>query len=421
MRKLAGACAGCMLLLGAGQAHAAAAVTDTVVSQSTQTQKNVPVTFGQVFKDGDVPSNATVTASINGQPVTLQVDAKALHPDGSLRHAVLTMIVPSLGSEARLPVQLTAEPELPAGSPPITPAQLLATSYDAWVSLKIGDKTYTANARALLQAADRDKTCAPWSPRCNLWLSGPLASEWVVTGPVTAADGTTNANLRVSFAVRAYAGATPGTVGQVRTDIIVENTSAFAPQAQPQYTAALISGTATYTSPALTQYAYTRWHKALWWNNAQPQIYLEQDTQYIQASKAISSYQPLQPDASFLAGVRQSCAPLARCDQTQKMGDTGAQPSIGPLPRWTSVYIVDPDVRAYHWMLANTDALGAYSTHYRDQQTGTPVSIKQHPYATIIDWVWANRVVNQGDSKGAAYKADLLQNCVNNAVVKTCT
>ncbi len=287
-----GACAGFALLLSAAQVHAATAVTDYLVSQSTQTQHNVPVTFGQVFKDGDVPRNATVTASLNGQPVTLQVDAKATHPDGSLRHAVLTMIVPSLGGSSQIPVMLTAEPALPGGNKPITTSQVLATSYDAWVSLNIGGKTYTANARALLQAADSSNACAPWGNQCNRWLSGPLASEWVVNGPVTAPDGTTDPNLRVYFAV-----------GNVRTDIIVENTSAFAPQAQPQYTASLTSGTATYTSPALTQYAYTRWHQVMWWNNAQPHVYLQQDTQYIQASKAVSRYMPLKPDEKFLAGL----------------------------------------------------------------------------------------------------------------------
>ncbi|MEO5811761.1 MAG: hypothetical protein ABIU96_11515, partial [Rhodanobacter sp.] len=197
------------MLFGAVSAQAATVVTDTVVSRSAQAQRNVPVTFGQVFKSGDVPRNATVTASLNGQPVTLQVDAKATHPDGSLRHAVLTMIVPALGANSRVPVMLTAEPSLPGGSRPITISQVLATSYNAWVSLNIAGKAYTANARALLQAANSSSTCASWSERCNLWLSGPLASEWVVNGAVTAADGTTNPNLRVYFAVRAYAGTAP--------------------------------------------------------------------------------------------------------------------------------------------------------------------------------------------------------------------
>lgn len=425
--KLASTAVGCALLLAATHAHAAA-VTDTIVSQSTQTQVNVPVTFGQVFKNGDVPRNATVTATLNGKPVTLQVDAKATNPDGSLRHAVLTMMVPSLAGSSQIPLVLTAEPAPPETDTPITTSRLLATSYDAWISLDIAGKTYKANARALLQAADRSGACAPWGKQCNLWLSGPLASEWVVNGPLTAPDGTTDPNLRVYFAVRAYAGTTPGSVAHVRTDVIVENTSAFAPQAQPQYTATLTSGTATYTSPALTQYAYTRWHKVLWWNDAEPKVYLQQDTQYIQTSKAVSRYMSLTPDESFLASLRQACAPLDHCDQTQKMHMTGAQPAIGPLPRWTSVYIIDPDVRAYHWMLANTDALGAYDIHYRDAATGWPVSIQDHPNITTAAWVYANGVAQQkmtgsaaNQAKIAAYRRDLLPNCVNNAVVSGCS
>jgi len=395
-------------------------VTDSVVSQATQTQSNVPVTFGQVFKAGDVPSGATLSASLNGQPVPLQVDTKATNPDGSVRHAVLTVMVPSLPGSATLPLTLAAGSSPKGQGAPIILSQLLATNYDATVALTVDGKPYSANARKLLQAASSAKACAPWGTQCNAWLAGPMASEWVVNGLVTAADGIPNPNLRVYFAVRAYAGTSPGTVGQVRTDIIVENTSAFAPQAQPQYTATLTSGSASYTTPALTQYAYTRWHKLLWWNNAQPQVYLQQDTQYIQASKAVSRYMSLQPDEKFLAGLRQSCAPLDHCDQTKTMGNTGAQPSIGPLPRWSSVYIVHPDVRAYNWMLANTDALGAYSTHYRDQATGWPVSIQKHPYVTITHWDTASVASKQNSTKGAAYKADLLQNCFNNAVVSTC-
>jgi len=421
--KVLHSCAGCVLLLGAVQARAETVVTDNVISTVAQAQTQVPVTFGQIFKTGDVPRGATVTATLSGQPVTLQVDSKATNPDGSLRHAVLTAMVPALPGHAKLPLALSTgpAPTMTGVGEPITLSQLLATNYDAKVSLNISGTNYTADARALLQAANNTRACKPWDKQCNLWLSGPLASEWVVNGPVTAADGATNPNLRIYFAVRAYADGMRGAAHQVRTDVIVENTSAFTPQAQPQYTATLTSGKLIYTSPALTQYAYTRWHHVLWWNKAQPQVYLQQDTQYIQASKAVSRYMSLKPDEKFLASLRQTCAPLDHCDQTKTMANTGAQAGIGPLPRWTSVYIVDPDVRAYNWMLANTDALGAYGIHYRDQQTGWPVSIRKHPNVTIINWSGASQIAAQNSSKGAAYKADLLQNCVNNAVVSTCT
>jgi hypothetical protein len=72
-----------MLLLAVVHAQAATVVTDNVVSQAARTQSDVPVTFGQVFKNGDVPRGATVAATVNGQPVSLQVDPKAINPDGS--------------------------------------------------------------------------------------------------------------------------------------------------------------------------------------------------------------------------------------------------------------------------------------------------------------------------------------------------
>ncbi|HET7267493.1 MAG TPA: hypothetical protein VFJ15_05235 [Oleiagrimonas sp.] len=398
-------------------------MTNTLVSHADDARTHVPVTFGQILKSGDVPHGTHLTAILGGQPVPLQVDVKATNPDGSLRHAVLTVMVPSLPRQSELPLRLVTESGAPSAkrSGSVTLSQLLQTNYDAKVSLDIGASTYTADARSLLEAAAKADACKAWNRQCNVWLSGPLASAWVVNGPVTAADGSTNKHLRIYFVVRAYAGRAPGTIGQIRTDIVVENSRAFAAQGQPQYTATLTSGSARYVSPRLTQYAYTRWHHVLWWNDARPSaVYLRQNNHYIQASRAVSRYMPLQPDAKFLAGVRQFCAPLKHCDQTRHMGMTGAQPAIGPLPRWTSVYIVAPGQRAYRWMLANTDALGAYSIHYRDPATGWPVSIDKHPFVTIANWAAANRKAQQNDADGAKYRADLLSSCVNNAVVSDC-
>src|SRR6185437_3384252 len=153
----------------------------------------------------------------------------------------------------------------------------------------------------------------------------------------------------------------------------------------------------------------------------EPQVYLQQDTQYIQNSMAVSRYMSLQPDETFLERIRQTCAPLDHCDQTNNMKNTGAQPGIGPLPRWTSLYIIDPDVRAYNWMLANTDALGTYSIHYRDDATGWPVSIQRHPNVTIANWEFANLKAGQADNAlSVGYRTDLLPNCTDNAVVTGC-
>lgn len=414
------ACASVLLLLSSlGVAHAGTVVTNNLISQTTQTQTDIPVTFGQIFKDGDVPAGTTLTATLNGQPVSLQVDVKVTNPDGSLRHAVLTALIPYLAGNVTEPLAISTATPANQGSP-ITLAQLLATSYDATASLSISGTVYSIDARALLQQANTTGTCKPWGPQCDVWLSGPLVTEWVVGGAVKDPAGTPNPNIEVYFDVRAYANAS-GTIANVRTNIVIENDWAYTPQAQPQYTATLTSGSASYTSPALTQYAYTRWHQVLWWNNSQPSSYLQEDTQYIQSTDAVSRYEILQPDDAFLKSIRQSCPPLSNCDQTAQMGQTGAQGAIGPLSQWTSVYLIYPDVRAFNWMLANADALGAYSIHYRDQATGWALSIVNHPDVTKADWAYANQVASGSGSGASQYKADLLPNCTNNLVVSNCS
>jgi len=64
---------------------------------------------------------------------------------------------------------------------------LLATNYNAKVAFNISGANYTAAARTLLQAANNTNACKPWGSQCNRWLSGPVASEWLTNGPVTAA------------------------------------------------------------------------------------------------------------------------------------------------------------------------------------------------------------------------------------------
>ena len=75
-------------------------VTDLqAVDTSSSAQTNVPITFGPVFKVGELASGTSVagTGTVNGS-IPLQVNVKATHGDGSVRHAIISAVLPNLGS-----------------------------------------------------------------------------------------------------------------------------------------------------------------------------------------------------------------------------------------------------------------------------------------------------------------------------------
>jgi hypothetical protein len=75
----------------------------TCVELATAGPQAQPVTFGQVFKVGDVPRAAPVSAVDGaGKPLSLQMDQAATYPDGSLRFAIFSTVVHGGRGQSRL-------------------------------------------------------------------------------------------------------------------------------------------------------------------------------------------------------------------------------------------------------------------------------------------------------------------------------
>src|SRR5699024_2730574 len=111
---------------------------------------------------------------------------------------------------------------------PVSIRDLLETGFQAQATFHVGGTTYTANARNLLAKAAQRGSCRPWGQKCNLWLSGPLVSAWLVGGPLRTASGEKSPHLNVYFYVRAYVDPSSGMVSHARVDTVVENDRAYA-------------------------------------------------------------------------------------------------------------------------------------------------------------------------------------------------
>lgn len=390
-------CVAFVAVLGVGSQAALAASTGSTAAQALQATvtvqntaseslRQIPATFGEPFRAGDIPRGDTVVAYVDGKALPTQTDVKARNPDGSVRHAVMTVLLPELRGGTSEPLALRPMAASGAAGRSLTLEDLLHSSFDASVDLEISGTPWHLDARTLLQRAAQRHSCKSYGRECSLWLAGPLVSEWIVGGPVIDAHGTAQPHIAVYFAVRAYG---PAPVSRVRVDVIVENDWAYSPDPQNViYTAKIQVGDKTaYSIDGLENYRQARWHKAFWWGTPDP-IYVHQDSRWLQTTLAVPHYEDVQVSPQVLREATQrlqrECGPMQRCDQTKRMSNVGAQAGIGPLPRWTSAYVIDPSRQAYDWMLANSDALGSYGIHYRDALTGQPVSVAAHPCATLI-------------------------------------
>ena len=360
-----------------GPVASVSGVTSVAVqSTATTAQWAVPVSFGQVFAKGDLKAGERLVAQVGTERLPLQMDVKARHADGSVRHAVLSAVVPQLnaGATATLALVKVADAPMPPQASP-SPRQLLAQGFSTGVELNIGGRVFRASADELLAQG-----------RATSWLQGSAVQEWLVNAPLVDGSGVAHPHLAARFAVRWY----PQT-RRARVDVVLENDWAFEPAPQNfLYDVALsVGGTRVYTKQALNHFAHARWRKTFWWGE-EPKLHLRHDAAYMIRTGALPNYDTgVTPSAAALTALGNAWAaartePMAPGLVVTYMPSTGGRPDIGPLPQWAATYLLSMDARAKAVTLGVGDLAGSWPIHYRDKNTGRPVSLADYPYMTLL-------------------------------------
>lgn len=338
-------------------------LTDVRLQNTGTAQTNVPFTFGQVFPIGALSSTEGLAAKMaDGTVVRLQMDVKATHADGSVRHAIISGVLPTLASGQTQTLQL-AKSTVPAKTA-LTPQNLTATGLTGTINLTIDGVKYSASLAEGLAAANPIN-----------WLSGNVANEWIVNAPLKNAAGATHPLLTARFGVRWYSGLSK----QARVEFIIENNKTFVSARKYTYDVNLeLGGKSVYSKTGLTHYDHSRWHQTAWWNTA-PAVNVQLNTAYLIASKAVSNYDrnfaPTDAELNQLAATVTSnnTGPMNVGSVNPYMGTTGGRGDIGSLPVWSVMYLLSMDKRAKDVMMAAAEGSGTWSVHYRDENTGYPL------------------------------------------------
>lgn len=339
-------------------------------------QTSVPFTFGQVFAAGDLAKGTALIGRFdNGETLPLQVDAKAFHPDGSVRHAVISGVVPTIaaGQTRKMDLVTAGSQSALAGA---STAQLLNSGFNASVSATLAGVRYSASADELIKAG-----------KTTSWLAGASANEWLVSAPLKTASGVQHPHLTARFAVRWYDSAK-----KARVDVTVENNWAYeaAPSNFTYDAEVLVGGKSVYAKPALTHLHHARWRKVFWQGAVNPDaVVVKHDTAYLIATGAVANYdQKLAIKEASLAALKSGWTadksePMKVGSANGYMPSTGGRSDIGLLPAWSVMYLLTMDKRAKEVTLGNGDLGGTWSMHYRDKLTDRPISIVDFPYMTI--------------------------------------
>lgn len=330
------------------------------VNNSTAQQ----ITFGQVFAPGELPAGASLSGKIKNQVVALQVDKKATHADGSLKHAAITVQVPAMMPSEQMNLKLYNAASALSGRE-ITADDILATAYDMQVSIVMNGVTSTASARQALMA---NKATA------GVWLKGPLVSEFNVSQAL-------NEFIHVYFDIRLYQD------GKIKTDVTLTNDWAYKLGVKTFTYDVNIkqAGVAVFAKSAQKHHRFANWKKTFYYNGFIPPIYVQREAVHWRKSKAILNYALNTPIAEsvllstyrdFLSSDRQ---PMESSLIEKYMPGTGGRADIGPETKWSALYTISQDVRMYDVIMGQADAGGSIPMYYRDPVTKLAVTRDRHP------------------------------------------
>lgn len=347
--------------------------TLTLYEREGKTTSNYPLTFGHVFKDGDVTGYVSVT--YNGTILTTQCDVKTTYPSGDVKFAVISVVLPSVTSGSTNTLVLnTAASTATTGY--MDEAAILATNIEDEIRItNLSGSGYsgslTADLNAEIDTGDFD-----------YWLRGTVVTEVLV-------EENLNNSLDASWEVRFY----PGTSFGPRISHSIENVNADY-RGIVNYSVDIQAGEPSlsrrYTYSSLQHNENSRWRKVIWVGTEPPETELHYDLEYLASTGAVMNYNTALsvPEATIsdTYSTWQSTDHdiMGNGNINKYFPGTGGRPDLGILPEWSALYLLTMDNRLREVVVNNGEMASSAPIHYRENDNARsfyrlPVSIDDRP------------------------------------------
>lgn len=401
-----------IILLGTGsflyfyffffQANAFSSIVSVKVKSLSQTpQYNLPLTISQVFKKGEAFTQA-IGVEINGEKIDSQTTILRHWEDGSIKHALISLVLPKINPKEELSLNLYPEAQSPEGSV-LTLDSLLSTDFDAKLKFIFEDSSSAAiSARDLILAKN-------WKVR----YQGPISSEFILYKVFQ--------DLYIEFVVRVFKG-----VKGARVSVIVENNFVELDKAirrgygipkkngDLKYTVEIYlshkNPKLVYKKENLIHYYGARWRKVFWWGREKPEVQIKPDISYLISTKVLPDYD-LSIEVSektinyfYNKWQKSNHDILGNGIITPYMPQTGERGDIGPYPSWAVLYLFTQDPKIEEVLINTGELGGSFSAHGKNRETLRIFTIEDDPQVTGVDGAYGHH--NLKYSKATPYTPD---------------
>lgn len=321
------------------------------------------VTFGQAFAAGVVKPGDAMALDIGGARTFVQVDVKARHADGSIRHAALSAMAPSVKAHGAVDAALFRAAATPPALDVAAAVEGLTLPVSTRFTDAVGPRTLTIDAGALAAkalVANKDR-----------WLDGPLVRETRFETPVAP-------HLLLRVDARIASG------GALRLSVALSNEKTFSAGLRDlRYDVAVGAGPApVFAARDVAQHRASVWRK-VFVRGAAPRLHIVRDLDPFIAANVLPPLDPSQgASAAAIAELyiqSDSDAPLAPAAIQKYFPTTGGRGDIGLAPQWTALALLAQTPASFQTMIANAEAAGAVPWHMRDEATGEFVSLLKRP------------------------------------------
>lgn len=317
-----------------------------------------PIQIGRPFLEGEITDFPQVMQS--GVEIPTQVDIKQRHPDGSVKHAIISFILASLPANSSK--TFTFANKTTSDNTPLTQNDMLSyDNFNAHMVFKSPEKE-SVTAKEMLANGD-----------FTYWLKGPIATSVILADHSFArrydVGSDENKSIRPTFHVTFWP-----TINKYSIRFVSEVTNTETLQDQ-RYDIELLMGTADeiiYQNKDIPHQNRSRWTKKFWSGLPLKTLSIDHNINYLSKTKALPNFDTSRMPSEASINAYWNTWLTKDNDIYQpglwqrRMSTAGGRPDIGLYPTWTVKWLYTGDWRHQEIALQQSELAASWPIHLRE-------------------------------------------------------